>query len=264
MRPTVFEQHPDGDGVRREMILDVVEVGHYFAHKGVAEPVLDHCSLRLHRGERVCLIGRSGCGKSTLLKIIAGFLAPTRGHCLLAGRKITHPGPDRCVVFQEDALFPWLTVRENIAFGLRGRRMPTNEQALEVDRFVDLVGLQGYGDYLPRALSGGMKQRVALARVLILSPAILLMDEPFGALDAQTRDEMQELLLDLTHRQQQTILFVTHDVQEAVTIADRVLFMDRAAGRIGEELRITLDRPRDRTSERFQMYCTRLHQWLRQ
>ena len=168
------------------------------------------------------------------------------------------------MVFQAYTLFPWLTVRENIAFGLRGRKMSAKAQTFDVERFVDLVGLQGYGDYLPRALSGGMKQRVALARVLILSPAILLMDEPFGALDAQTRDEMQELLLDLAHQQQQAILFVTHDVQEAVTIADRVLLMDRGIGGIGEELRIALDRPRDRTSERFQMYCARLHQWLRQ
>lgn len=264
MRPAVSEQHPEGDAAHRATILEVVAVGHCFTHNGVEEQVLDHCSLRLDRGERVCLIGRSGCGKSTLLKIIAGFLAPSRGHCLLAGQKIIRPGPDRCVVFQEDALFPWLTVRENIAFGLRGRKMSAKAQTFDVERFVDLVGLQGYGDYLPRALSGGMKQRVALARVLILSPAILLMDEPFGALDAQTRDEMQELLLDLAHQQQQAILFVTHDVQEAVTIADRVLLMDRGIGGIGEELRIALDRPRDRTSERFQMYCARLHQWLRQ
>jgi len=262
MRP--MEQGlPAGEQARREPILEVVGISQRFVHNGAAATVLEQLTLRLLKGELVCLIGRSGCGKSTLLKIVAGFLAPTQGHCLLAGQIITRPGPDRCVVFQEDALFPWLTVRENIAFGLRGRKMSAQAQAVEVDRYLDLVGLQGYGDYLPRALSGGMKQRVALARVLILSPAILLMDEPFGALDAQTRDEMQDLLLDLARERRQTILFVTHDVQEAVTIADRVLMMDREAGGIGEELRIELDRPRNRTSEPFQMYCARLHQWLR-
>ncbi len=262
MRP--MEQGlPAGEPAHREPILDVVGISQCFVHNGAAAAVLDHLTLRLFKGELVCLIGRSGCGKSTLLKIVAGFLAPTQGHCLLAGQTITRPGPDRCVVFQEDALFPWLTVRENIAFGLSGWKMSAQAQALEVDRYLDLVGLQGYGDYLPRALSGGMKQRVALARVLILSPAILLMDEPFGALDAQTRDDMQDLLLDLARERRQTILFVTHDVQEAVTIADRVLMMDREAGGIGEELQIELDRPRNRTSEPFQMYCAQLHQWLR-
>jgi NitT/TauT family transport system ATP-binding protein len=262
MRP-IEQGLPAGEQAHREPILEVVGISQRFVHNGPAEMVLDHLSLRLFKGELVCLIGRSGCGKSTLLKIVAGFLAPTQGHCLLAGQIITRPGPDRCVVFQEDALFPWLTVRENIAFGLRSRKMSAQAQAVEVDRYLDLVGLQGYGDYLPRALSGGMKQRVALARVLILSPAILLMDEPFGALDAQTRDDMQDLLLDLSRERRQTILFVTHDVQEAITIADRVLLMDREAGGIGEELQIELDRPRNRTSEPFQMCCARLHQWLR-
>jgi NitT/TauT family transport system ATP-binding protein len=214
-------------------------------------------------GELVCLIGRSGCGKSTLLKIVAGFLAPTAGRCRLDGRPIRRPGPDRGVVFQEDALFPWLTVRENIGFGLSGRQWPRRQRQQEVDRILDLVGLQGYGDYLPQALSGGMKQRVALARVLIRSPRLLLMDEPFGALDAQAREEMQELLLDLVRRRRQTILFVTHDVQEAVIIADRVLVLERDGGRIREELAIDLARPRDRSARQFQACCSRLRQWLR-
>jgi NitT/TauT family transport system ATP-binding protein len=247
----------------RPALLEIVGLSHSFCHNGTAEPVLRDISLVLRQGELVCLIGRSGCGKSTLLKIVAGFLAPTQGGCLLESRPISRPGPDRCVVFQEDALFPWLTVRENIAFGLRSRKMSAQAQAVEVDRYLDLVGLHGYGDHLPRTLSGGMKQRVALARVLILSPAILLMDEPFGALDAQTRDDMQDLLLDLSRERRQTILFVTHDVQEAVTIADRVLLIDRDTGGVGEELQIELDRPRNRTNEQFQRYCARLHQWLR-
>lgn len=244
-------------------VLEVVNLGHAFVHNGTTEPVLRDLSFAVRPGELVCLIGRSGCGKSTLLNIIAGFLAPTQGYCLLDGVRIVKPGPDRCVVFQEDALFPWLTVHENIVFGLRGGGDARRQQLQEAERLLDLVGLAGYGDYLPKALSGGMKQRVALARVLIRSPRILLMDEPFGALDAQTREEMQELLLTLTGQRRQAIVFVTHDVQEAVTIADRVLVMAQGGGTIGAEVVIGLERPRDRDSERFQAYCARLHQWLR-
>lgn len=244
-------------------VLEVINLGHAFVHNGTTEPVLRDLSFTVSPGELVCLIGRSGCGKSTLLNILAGFLTPSQGHCLLDGERIVKPGPDRCVVFQEDALFPWLTVRENIVFGLRGGRDARRQHLQEAERLLDLVGLAGYGDYLPKALSGGMKQRVALARVLIRSPRILLMDEPFGALDAQTREEMQELLLTLSGQRRQAIVFVTHDVQEAVTIADRVLVMAQGSGTIGAEVAIELARPRDLGSERFQAYCTRLHQWLR-
>ncbi|MGW8159151.1 MAG: ABC transporter ATP-binding protein [Desulfoprunum sp.] len=244
-------------------ILEIEGLGHHFVHDGTTVPVLHDLSLAVRCGELVCLIGRSGCGKSTLLKIVAGFLTPATGRCRLDGRPIGRPGPDRGVVFQEDALFPWLTVRENIGFGLAGRQWPRRQRQQEVDRILDLVGLQGYGDYLPRALSGGMKQRVALARVLIRSPRLLLMDEPFGALDAQAREEMQELLLQLVRQRRQTILFVTHDVQEAVVIADRVLVLEKDGGRIRKELAIDLDRPRDRGDVRFQACCARLRQWLR-
>ena len=232
-------------------ILEIEGLGHHFVHDGATVPVLRELSLAVR------------CGKSTLLKIVAGFLTPTTGRCRLDGRPIGRPGPDRGVVFQEDALFPWLTVRENIGFGLAGRQWPRRQRQQEVDRILDLVGLQGYGDYLPRALSGGMKQRVALARVLIRSPRLLLMDEPFGALDAQAREEMQELLLQLVRQRRQTILFVTHDVQEAVVIADRVLVLEKDGGRIRKELAIDLDRPRDRGDVRFQACCARLRQWLR-
>lgn len=244
-------------------ILEISGLHHRFIHNGDTRPVLRDLSLTVRRGELVCLIGRSGCGKSTLLKIVAGFLRPVAGECRLEGRPICRPGPDRCVVFQEDALFPWLTVRENIGFGLNGGQWPRARLAREVGRFLDLVGLGEYGDHLPRTLSGGMKQRVALARVLIRSPQILLMDEPFGALDAQAREEMQELLLRLVRRRRQTILFVTHDVQEAVVIADRVLLLDRDSGSIREEMAVDLDRPRDRNDVRFHACCARLHQWLR-
>ena len=167
------------------------------------------------------------------------------------------------MVFQEDALFPWLTVRENVAFGLKAGDGAKKEHLPEVDRFLERVGLQGYGDYLPRELSGGMKQRVALARVLIRSPKVLLMDEPFGALDAQNRENMQELLLQLWRERVQTILFVTHDVQEAIALADRVLLLEPDSGRIREELVVCLERPRDRGSEAFQACCRQLRQGVR-
>ncbi len=244
--------------------LQVAGISHSFSGEGNGKSVFRDISFTMAEGELVCLLGRSGCGKSTLLNILAGFLVPTSGSCLLQGKPITGPGPDRCVVFQEDALFPWLTLRENIAFGLKTRAMSKNDLAGEVDRFLGLVGLDDYGNYLPREISGGMKQRVALARVLIRSPRILLMDEPFGALDAQNRETSQELLQDLWRKRAQTILFVTHDVQEAVTLADRVLMLGEDSGGIREELVIALDRPRDRASELFQTYCRSLRQGLRQ
>ena len=160
---------------------------------------------------------------------------------------MTKPGPDRCVVFQEDALFPWLTVQENVAFGLRGPKSKINKEA---GRILEMVGLAEFRDYLPREISGGMKQRAAVARVLILKPAVLLMDEPFAALDAQTREEMQNLLLMLWKNLSHTILFVTHDVQEAIRLADRILLMDKNPGRIREEIPVDLPRPRE-TDHRF-------------
>lgn len=203
--------------------------------------VLEQINFSVSRGELICIIGRSGCGKSTLLNILAGFTSPTTGQVLLKGRPVTKPGPDRCVVFQEDALFAWLTVEENVAFGLRGPKRKVKEA---VGRILEMIGLDEFRDCLPREISGGMKQRVAVARVLILQPAVLLMDEPFSALDAQTREVMQNLLLMLWKKLSHTILFVTHDVQEAVKLADRILLMDKKPGRIREEIPVGLPRPR--------------------
>lgn len=248
---------------RATPLLELVGLGHWFGRSEDDPPVLDGLSLHVDHGEIVCLIGRSGSGKSTVLNIVAGFLTPERGRCLLSGAPVTGPGPDRCVVFQEDAIFPWLTVRENIGFGLRGPAWPRAVISREVDRFLALVGLEAYADYLPRALSGGMKQRVALARVLVRAPRILLMDEPFGALDPHTREEMQELLVRLAGQHGQTVLFVTHDVAEAVSLADRVLMLDGQSGRIGRELAMDLARPRDRTDPEFHRSCALLQRWLR-
>lgn len=223
--------------------------------------VLQGLTLAVTPGELVCLLGPSGCGKSTLLNIIAGFLAPSSGHICVHGRPVNRPGADRGVVFQEDALFPWLTVAENIALGLKGR-MPRRAARAEVDRFVEMVGLGPYRNYLPRQLSGGTKQRVALARVLILKPQVLLMDEPFGALDAQTREEMQQLLLGVWRELGHTILFVTHDIGEAILLADRILVMDRHPARIARDIDVPLPRPRKTESDEFHYFYKRLRSEL--
>lgn len=245
---------------QQQPLLRLLDLGHRYPQGDRVQTVFQGLRGEVRQGELVCLIGRSGCGKSTLLKIIAGFLSPTGGRCLLDGRPITGPGPDRGVVFQEDALFPWLSVRENVTFGLK------NSRALQtsVAQMLATVGLQDHGEHLPRVLSGGMKQRVALARVLIRSPRILLMDEPFAALDAQTREEMQELLLRLMQDRRQTVIFVTHDVQEAVRLADRVWLMDSNGAAIAHELAVQLPRPRDPGLAAFQDCCRTLHNWLRQ
>ncbi len=237
-------------------ILAVERLSKRFAVNESGEiTVLQDIGFTVRRGEFLCILGPSGCGKSTLLKILAGFVPPSTGAVRINGRPATRPGPDRCMVFQEDALFGWLTVRENIAFGLKGRPMTRREKEGKVDRFLSLVGLTDFGSYLPAEISGGMKQRVALARVLILEPEALLMDEPFAALDAQTREEMQDLLLRLWGELSHTIVFVTHDVGETVLLADRVLLFDKAPGRIREEIRIDLARPRRKDDDGYYGLC---------
>lgn len=220
--------------------------------------VLDDISFTVSTGELVCVLGPSGCGKTTLLKLIAGFEKPSSGDIRIDGRSVTRPGPDRCMVFQEDALFPWLTVTENIAFGAR-RVLSGRQIASDVQRYLELVGLEAFKDYLPAEISGGMKQRVALARVLILEPQVLLMDEPFGALDAQARDDMQKLLLSLWEQLAHTIVFVTHDLGEAITLADRILVMGRNPGRIRLEIPVPLPRPRRKESDAFHRFYRKLH-----
>ncbi len=244
-------------------LLEVRNLVKVFEVNGSSKTVLEGIEFTAGRGELICLLGRSGCGKSTLLKILAGFSEPTSGKVVLEGARIVRPGPDRCVIFQEDALFPWLTVEENIAFGLKNRKLTRATVREEVQRFLALVGLTEFANYLPRDISGGMKQRVALARVLILKPKVLLMDEPFGALDAQTREEMQGLLLRLWKQFSHTILFVTHDVSEALVLADRVLVMGMSPGRIQEEIAVDLKRPRAKDHPEFLILSRRLHAALR-
>lgn len=219
--------------------------------------VLDDVNFDVAAGELVCIVGPSGCGKTTLLKLIAGFMPPSQGSILIDGRAVMRAGPDRCVVFQEDALFPWLTVAENIAFGAKGI-IPRARIQAEVRRYLALVGLSAFGNYLPKEISGGMKQRVALARVLILKPRVLLMDEPFGALDALTREEMQDLVLRLWSELSHTIVFVTHDLTEATTLADRILVMDASPGPIQSDIPVPLPRPRKTESDAFHRFYRRL------
>lgn len=207
--------------------------------------------LTIPKGEFVCLIGASGCGKSTLLRIVAGFEEPTTGVASIDGKAITGPGSDRGMVFQDYALFPWMTVRENISFGPRQRQLPREEIAKTTGEFVRMVGLERFADRYPNQLSGGMKQRVAIARVLANDANILLMDEPFGALDALTREQLQNELLQIWKRTGVTTIFVTHSVEEAVLLADRVLVMSAGPGRIDSDFRIELARPRDVSSPEF-------------
>jgi len=247
----------------KDKILEIERLSKVFPMNGGFLPVLEEITFFAESGELICILGRSGCGKSTLLKIVAGFVPPSSGKATIKGTPVKAPGPDRCVIFQEDALFPWLTVRENIAFGLGGRNRNKKSRAAEVERFLDLVGLGEFGDYLPNEISGGMKQRVALARVLILKPEVLLMDEPFASLDAQSREEMQNLLLALWQELSHTILFVTHDVNEAVILADKILLMSQNPGRIRDEIRVDLPRPRERNSGAFMNVSRRLYESLR-
>jgi ABC-type nitrate/sulfonate/bicarbonate transport system ATPase subunit len=212
---------------------------------------LARLDIAIPEGQFVCLIGASGCGKSTLLRIVAGFEEPTTGSVLVQGKPITGPGSDRGMVFQDYALFPWMTVRQNIGFGPRQRKLPRKEVDEIAREFVKLVGLERFADRHPHQLSGGMKQRVAIARVLANNASTLLMDEPFGAIDALTREQLQHELQQIWARTGVTVLFVTHSVEEAVLLADRVLVMSAGPGRIANDITIELPRPRDVSSPEF-------------
>ena len=232
-------------------ILDLRHVGKVYELNDQRIEALSDANLVVHKGEFVCLIGASGCGKSTLLRIVAGFESPSAGEALMWDKPIAGPAPDRGMVFQDYGLFPWLSVRQNIGFGPASRGVPKPELRALVDRFVDMVGLTRFADAYPHQLSGGMKQRVAIARVLANDAEMVLMDEPFGALDAMTRERLQDELLDIWQRTKLTVLFVTHSIEEAIFLADRVVVMEPGPGRIASEHRIELPRPRDVSSPEF-------------
>lgn len=216
--------------------------------------VFRNISFTVEDGEFVSIIGASGCGKSTLLSMAGGLAEVSDGAIYVDGNPVTGPGLDRGIVFQEFALFPWLTVLGNIAFGLKSKGVPQRQQMEMARKYVDLVGLNGFEDYFPYRLSGGMRQRVGLARALAIEPAALLMDEPFGALDAQTREAMQTALSNIWMKTRNTILFITHDIREAVYLSDRVLVLAGRPAQIALEQKIDLPRPRNRFDPVFQKY----------
>jgi NitT/TauT family transport system ATP-binding protein len=233
---------------------------------GAPTRALEPIDLSVGDNDFVTILGPSGCGKSTLLRLVAGLDTATGGRVTLDGRTIERPGADRGMVFQSYTLFPWLTVAENIAFGLREKGMPAAMRAGIVQQWLERVGLTGFAHHYPKQLSGGMQQRTAIARALANDPTILLLDEPFGALDNQTRALMQELLLGIWEREQKTVLFVTHDIEEAIFLASRVVVMTARPGRIKAEVTIDLPHPRHytiKTSPEFSALKARLTEEIR-
>ncbi len=212
---------------------------------------LKNVNLEIHDGQFICLLGPSGCGKTTLLRMIGGLDVPTSGTITIDGNIVAGPSPKMTMVFQEYSLYPWRTVAENVGFGLEMTGVPKEQRIVEVNERLELVGLKGFGDSYPYELSGGMRQRAAVARALATDPAVMLMDEPFGALDAQTRNKMQRELLDIWHETKKTIVFVTHSVDEAVYLADKIVILTPRPGTIHEIHENPLSRPRDRTSVEF-------------
>ena len=234
--------------------------------KGVATQALLPVDFEVRENDFVTILGPSGCGKSTMLRIVAGLDSPTSGRVLLDGRPVEGPGADRGMVFQSYTLFPWLTIEQNIRFGLRERGMPESQQKERAQYFIAKVGLRGFEQHFPKQLSGGMQQRTAIARALANDPKILLMDEPFGALDNQTRVLMQELLLGIWEAERKTVMFVTHDIDEAIFMANRVAVFSARPGRIKTELAVDLPHPRHytiKTSPEFMDLKARLTEEIR-
>ncbi len=225
-------------------LLDIVDARKTFVRDDKLVCAIDHVSLGVAGGEFVTIVGPSGCGKSTLLHIVAGFESVDSGRIAFDGRTITKPGPDRGVMFQEYSLYPWRTVLGNVLWGLEAQGVAKPRRRVVAEQYLRMVGLWEFRDHYPGELSGGMKQRVALARMLAFEPKVLLMDEPFGALDAQTRQVMQEELLRIWDQDRKTVLFVTHDIDEAIYLSDRVIVFTARPGRIRQELTIDLPRPR--------------------
>lgn len=234
--------------------VDIENLRRVFSKEGNeagAVTALDNINLHIEDKEFVCLVGPSGCGKTTLLRIIAGLDFPTSGSIKLDGKPVEGPDPERGMVFQEYSLFPWLNIFDNIGFSLIMKGVGKSEKQKIVEGYLDLVNLEGFGGSYPHELSGGMRQRVAIARALANDPEVLLMDEPFGALDAQTRNMMQKELLDTWEKTKKTILFVTHSVDEAVFLADRIIVLSPRPGRIKEIINVDLPRIRERTDPEF-------------
>ena len=260
LRPEIGAETGKVSGqTRAPAMIDIESVSQRFEVSGrKSHLALSDINLSVADGAFVSILGPSGCGKSTLLYIVGGFVSPTEGVAKVKGNVITGPGPDRGPVFQEFALFPWKTVLGNVMYGLRQQGVKRAEAEAQSRRLIEMVGLKGYENFYPKELSGGMKQRVAIARTLAYRPSVLLMDEPFGALDAHTRTRLQNDLLNIWERDRKTVLFVTHSVDEAVFLSDKVVVMTRSPGRIKEIVDIDLPRPRRRAEllldARYQKY----------
>jgi NitT/TauT family transport system ATP-binding protein len=233
------------------MRLEIEHIGKVFEQRNEASAALSEVSIEVAEKEFLCILGPSGCGKTTLLRIIAGLETATSGKVTIDGEEVTGPTPKMAMIFQDYSLFPWRTVIENIAFGLEMQNVAKEERERIAEEYLDLIGLKEFGKNYPYELSGGMRQRVAVARALAIDPSVLLMDEPFGALDAQTRNMLQIEILKIWEKTQKTVLFVTHSVDEAVFLADRILVLTSRPGRVKDVISIDLPRPRDRTSPDF-------------
>ena len=225
--------------IKRETVVSIKDAYLRYASEKGSVTALENVNLEIEKGEFICVLGPSGCGKSTLLKIIAGFHQPTEGTAMIGDTPITGPSADRGVVFQTPTLYPWLNIYQNVEYGPKMRKVPKDEREAGVKKYLELVGLKDFAKQKPYELSGGMKQRASLARVLVNQPKMILMDEPFGALDVITRGEMQDWLLGVRKKMNRTVLLVTHDMDEAIYLSDRILILDRKSGRVRRELCIT-------------------------
>jgi len=236
----------------------------HYSLKGEPLLALLDVTFCVENNEFFSIVGPSGCGKTTLLNLLAGFEQPTRGELRVGTELITEPGWERAVVFQEYALFPWYNVYDNVCYGLRRKRLPEAEQRRLAEHYIGLVGLSGFESRYPRELSGGMRQRVSIARALAVNPSILLMDEPFASLDIQTREYMQDELLKIWQREPKTVIFVTHSIDEAIKLSDRIAIMAARPGRIAETKRVDFPRPRDTTDPAVVHLAADVKRWLRQ
>jgi NitT/TauT family transport system ATP-binding protein len=225
--------------------IELAHVTQRFHTTGGPITVLSDINLRVAKGRTLCIVGPSGCGKTTILNLVAGFLIPSSGMVTVVGRRVTGPGPDRAVVFQRDSVFPWLTVRQNLEYGPKVRGQPRKEWAPRVDEYLQKVGLAEFANYYPKQLSGGMRKRVDIARAYVNRPEILLMDEPFGPLDVMTKETMQQDLLGLSFKEPRSLVFITHDIEEAVFLGDEVLVMSSRPAKIQKHFEVPFAKPRD-------------------
>lgn len=245
-----------------DVIVKIDHVEKIYQGRSGEVVALNGVDMEIRENEFVCVVGPSGCGKSTLLNIIAGLERPTSGRVCVKGKEVVNPGSERGVIFQQYALFLWLTVKKNVKFGLKLRGVKEPELSVIADKYIRLVGLEEFGDSYPKELSGGMKQRVAIARAYAVNPEILLMDEPFGALDAQTRTQLQTELLETWEKEKKTCFFITHDVEEAIILAQRVVIMSARPGRVKEIVPVNIPYPRTQETKMTKEFLDlKVHVW---